>query len=90
MELADCGLQLSPDCSEHQRTEPPVWPEQPGRQAKMMLFEVLVNDLEAAVERVLACSGAEARHQPADRDPTRLRVMLDPVGHPFCWFVDGE
>ncbi len=70
--------------------EPPVWPEQPGRQAKMMHFEVLVNDLEAAVRRVLEFGGAEARHQPADRDHTRLRVMLDPAGHPLCLFVDGE
>jgi hypothetical protein len=30
------------------------------------------------------------QHQPADRDRTRLRIMLDPAGHPFCLFVDGE
>ena len=70
--------------------EAPVWPEQPGGQAKMMHFEVLVSDLEAAVQRVLEFGGAEALHQPADRDRTRLRVMLDPAGHPLCLFVDGE
>lgn len=70
--------------------EAPVWPEEPGRQAKMMHFEVLVNDLAAAVRRVLELGGGEARVQPADRDRTRLRVMLDPAGHPFCLFVDGE
>ncbi len=70
--------------------EPPVWPEQSGRQAKMMHFEVLVADLDAAVQLVLACGGTEAPHQPADRDRTRIRVMLDPAGHPFCVFVDGE
>ena len=26
----------------------------------------------------------------ADRFRTRLRIMLDPAGHPFCLFVDGE
>ncbi|WP_425554049.1 VOC family protein [Kribbella karoonensis] len=26
----------------------------------------------------------EARQQPTDRDPHRLRIMLDPAGHPFC------
>lgn len=70
--------------------EPPVWPEQEERQAKMMHMEVLVEDLEAAVDRVVGLGGAEARHQPPDRDPSGLRVMLDPAGHPFCLFVDGE
>ena len=70
--------------------EPPVWPEQPGHQAKMMHFEVFVNDLDAAVQRVLDSGGTEARHQPTDRDRSGLRIMLDPAGHPFCLFVDGE
>ena len=70
--------------------EPPVWPEQPGRQAKMMHFEILVEDLENAVERVVGLGATEAPHQPPDRDHTRIRVMLDPAGHPFCLFVHGE
>jgi catechol 2,3-dioxygenase-like lactoylglutathione lyase family enzyme len=70
--------------------EAPVWPEQPGHQAKMMHFEVLVDDLEAGVRFVRELGGEEALLQPADRDRTRLRVMLDPAGHPFCLFVDGE
>ena len=70
--------------------EPPVWPEQPGVQAKMMHFELLVDDLEAAVRLVRRSGGSEAAHQPPDRDPTRIRIMLDPAGHPFCVFVDGE
>jgi len=70
--------------------EAPIWPEQPDRQAKMMHFEVLVDDLGAAVQRVRDLGGDEAGHQPTDRDRTRLRVMLDPAGHPFCLFVDGE
>lgn len=70
--------------------EPPTWPEQPGRQAKMMHLEVLVDDLQAAVELVVRSGGTEAAHQPGDRDATRLRVMLDPAGHPFCLFVPGE
>lgn len=69
---------------------PPVWPEQVDQQAKMMHLELLVNDLGAAVEFVLDCGGAEASHQPSDRNPSRLRVMLDPAGHPFCLFVRGE
>ena len=68
----------------------PVWPDQPGRQAKMMHFEILVDDLEAAVQLVRDLGGNEALMQPADRDRTRLRIMIDPAGHPFCLFVDGE
>ena len=70
--------------------EAPVWPEQPGHQAKMMHLEVLVDDLEAAVQLVRESGGNEALVQPADRDRTRLRIMLDPAGHPFCLFVGGE
>jgi catechol 2,3-dioxygenase-like lactoylglutathione lyase family enzyme len=68
----------------------PVWPDQVGHQAKMMHLEILVDDLDAAVDEVLAAGGGQAPHQPPDRDATRLRVMLDPAGHPFCLFVDGE
>ena len=56
----------------------------------MMHFEVLVDDLDAAVKLVLGLGGAEASRQPPDRDRTRIRVMLDPAGHPFCLFVQGE
>jgi predicted enzyme related to lactoylglutathione lyase len=69
---------------------PPTWPEQPGLPTKMMHLEVLVDDLEAAVALVLDAGGSEASPQPPDRDPARLRVMLDPAGHPFCVFVAGE
>lgn len=70
--------------------EPPTWPEEPGERTKMLHFEILVDDVEAAVEVVLRVGGTEAPHQPSDRDRTRLRVMLDPAGHPFCLFVQGE
>ena len=80
------GLNVQADAS----YEPPVWPERPGHQAKMMHFEVLVDDLDEAVRLAVDSGGSEAPSQPADRDPTRLRVMLDPAGHPFCLFVEGE
>jgi predicted enzyme related to lactoylglutathione lyase len=69
---------------------PPVWPEHADAQAKMMHFEVLVDDLDAAVRLVLESGGDQARHQPPDRDQARIRIMLDPAGHPFCLFVHGE
>lgn len=64
--------------------EPPTWPEEPGRASKMMHFEVGVEDMDAAVAAVIHAGGREAWPQPPDRDPTQLRVMLDPAGHPLC------
>lgn len=63
---------------------PPVWPESVPAQTKMMHFEVEVDDVDAAVARAVNFGAREAPQQPADRDPSRLRVMLDPAGHPFC------
>jgi catechol 2,3-dioxygenase-like lactoylglutathione lyase family enzyme len=63
---------------------PPVWPERPGEQHKMIHLELGVDDVAAAVAFALECGATEAPHQPADRDPATLRVMLDPAGHPFC------
>ena len=63
---------------------PPVWPEDGSAQAKMMHFEVRVSDVESAVSRATSFGAREARWQPPDRDASRLRVMLDPAGHPFC------
>ena len=39
---------------------PPTWPEQPGEPAKMLHFEVEVDDLEAAVATALEAGGAVA------------------------------
>jgi catechol 2,3-dioxygenase-like lactoylglutathione lyase family enzyme len=70
--------------------EVPVWPEVAGEQAKMLHFEVLVDDLEAAVAVAVAAGGTEAPWQPPDRDHARIRIVLDPAGHPLCLFLDGE
>lgn len=90
LQLRDPGGGVGLNIQSEPGYEPPVWPERPGEQAKMMHFEVLVRDLEAAVASAIAAGGREAPDQPADRDPRRLRVMLDPAGHPFCLFVEGE
>jgi catechol 2,3-dioxygenase-like lactoylglutathione lyase family enzyme len=80
------GLNIQADES----YEPPVWPEQSGRQAKMLHFEILVDDLEAAVAQTISAGGREATWQPEDRDRDALRIMLDPAGHPFCLFLSGN
>ncbi len=59
---------------------PPIWPEEPEAQQKMMHLEVLVADLQSAVAHAVACGGTVAAYQP----PEDLRVVLDPAGHPLC------
>jgi catechol 2,3-dioxygenase-like lactoylglutathione lyase family enzyme len=84
----DGGVGLSFQSEESYR--PPTWPERPGEQTKMLHFEMLVDDLEAAVAHAAIVGATVAPQQPRDRDANRIRVMLDPAGHPFCLFVAGE
>lgn len=62
---------------------PPVWPEEPGEQQKMIHLDIRVRDLEAAVAYALEAGARLAGHQGRDD----LRVLLDPAGHPFCLFT---
>ncbi|MGZ4690634.1 MAG: VOC family protein [Acidimicrobiia bacterium] len=62
---------------------PPVWPEQPDGQDKMLHLDIKVDDLDAAVAHALASGGRLAEHQPQ----SSVRVMLDPANHPFCLFL---
>ena len=70
--------------------QPPTWPEQPGELTKMLHLEVQVDDLEEAVARAVALGGTEAPWQPPNRNRDRMRIMLDPAGHPLCLFLEGE
>jgi catechol 2,3-dioxygenase-like lactoylglutathione lyase family enzyme len=74
------GLSFQAEESYH----PPVWPEETGAQDKMLHLDIKVDDLEAAVEHAVAAGARLADHQPQER----VRVMLDPAGHPFCLFLD--
>jgi catechol 2,3-dioxygenase-like lactoylglutathione lyase family enzyme len=62
----------------------PVWPGAPGRPTMQWHLDWWVDDLEAGVAWAVDCGAVEASPQPADRDLSRLRIMLDPAGHPFC------
>ncbi len=63
---------------------PPVWPEEPGEQQKMLHLDILVDDLDAAGAHAVAAGAVLADYQPqAD-----VRVYRDPAGHPFCLFVE--
>jgi len=62
----------------------PTWPDRPNGQDKMLHLDIEVDDLDAAVEHAVASGARLAEHQPQ----ARVRVMLDPAGHPFCLFLD--
>jgi hypothetical protein len=57
----------------------PDWPAGPQRQ--QMHLDVAVDDLDVAVSAAVALGATEAEFQPAGQ---AWRVLLDPVGHPFC------
>jgi catechol 2,3-dioxygenase-like lactoylglutathione lyase family enzyme len=62
----------------------PTGPECASGQDKMLHLDIKVVDLDAAVEHAIAAGAHLAEHQPQDR----VRVMIDPAGHPFCLFLD--
>jgi catechol 2,3-dioxygenase-like lactoylglutathione lyase family enzyme len=63
---------------------PPTWPERPDARDKMAHLDFRVDDLDTAVAHAVACGARLANHQPQQR----VRVLLDPAGHPFCLFLD--
>ncbi|MDG9707359.1 VOC family protein [Streptomyces sp. DH10] len=64
---------------------PPVWPSTPDRQQMMIHLDIEVDDLERETARALAEGARLADYQPQDG----VRVLLDPVGHPFCLFTEA-
>ncbi len=61
-----------------ERWVPPRWPD-PAHPQQMHL-DIRVDDVDAAEVAVIALG---ARRVQAERE-TGFRVLLDPVGHPFC------
>ncbi|MDR3355084.1 MAG: VOC family protein [Synergistaceae bacterium] len=60
--------------------QPPVWPEEPGKQQQMEHLDLIVDNLEEAVNRALELGAKKAPQQFIPE----ITVMLDPAGHPFC------
>jgi hypothetical protein len=77
--VAYLGFQTSSDYL------PPIWPAAEGSQQMMMHLDFEVSDLEKAVAHALELGARQAGYQPQ----ANVRVMLDPVGHPFCLYLDG-
>lgn len=71
------GFQTSPEYV------PPVWPSAEGRQQMQLHLDFEVSDLESAAADAVEMGATVAEFQPQDN----VRVLLDPVGHPFCLYV---
>lgn len=59
-----------------------MWPAEEGQQTASQHLDVRVDDLDAAVEWAESQGARLADFQPQHR----VRVMIDPDGHPFCLF----
>jgi catechol 2,3-dioxygenase-like lactoylglutathione lyase family enzyme len=59
--------------------EPPSWPG--GPQHKQMHLDIAVDQLDDAVAAAIALGAVEPDGQVS---PQQWRVLLDPIGHPFC------
>lgn len=57
----------------------PTWPG--GQTPKQLHLDFAVDDLDAEEARIIALGATKAEVQPA---PDNWRVLIDPVGHPFC------
>ena len=60
----------------------PVWPSEADQQQIMEHLDIAVTDVDEAVAWATSAGARLADHQPQDH----VRVMLDPAGHPFCFF----
>ncbi|MEU9497906.1 VOC family protein [Streptomyces sp. NPDC048196] len=63
---------------------PPVWPERPEKQQKMLHLDIRVDDLDEAEQYAVTLGAVRADYQPQED----VRVLYDPAGHPFCLFRD--
>ena len=63
----------------------PEWPGRADAPQMQAHLDIRVDDLEEAGAIAVAAGAVLADVQPQDN----VRVYLDPVGHPFCLFIDG-
>ena len=65
---------------------PPIWPSRPGEPTMQLHLDLGVRDVDTAVSEAVALGAQVASYQP----PDDVRVLLDPEGHPFCLYADGD
>jgi catechol 2,3-dioxygenase-like lactoylglutathione lyase family enzyme len=63
----------------------PAWPAGPGDQQMMLHLDIEVDDLDVGGAHAVVAGATLADYQPQDK----VRVYLDPAGHPFCLWVRG-
>ncbi|CAM3728009.1 VOC family protein [Kibdelosporangium persicum] len=63
---------------------PPVWPSTAGEQQMMVHLDIGVDDIEKAGQYAVELGAKPADFQPQEH----VRVYFDPIGHPFCLFLD--
>ena len=80
----DAGFNLGFQTEE--RYVRPVWPAEDGTPQMSMHLDIEVDDLAEAVAYAVGIGAELASYQPQET----VRVMLDPVGHPFCLYLDTE
>lgn len=69
--------------------QPPTWPTQ--ERGQQMHLDFATPDMEAAARVATSIGATRAPVQPAEDDPDEdFIVMLDPVGHPFCFVSHHE
>jgi catechol 2,3-dioxygenase-like lactoylglutathione lyase family enzyme len=79
----DLGLQPVDDY------QPPSWPTQ--ERGQQLHIDFATPDLEEAATFAESIGATRPGHQPADDDPDEdFIVMMDPVGHPFCFVRHHE
>src|SRR3954447_15145357 len=61
----------------------PAWPANADDQQMQIHLDIEANDLDAAVTHAESLGARVAEFQPQDD----VRVLIDPVGHPFCLWV---
>ena len=62
----------------------PVWPTEVGKPQMQFHLDIEVDDLQEGVDYALSVGAELADFQPQEK----VRVMLDPAGHPFCLYTD--
>jgi catechol 2,3-dioxygenase-like lactoylglutathione lyase family enzyme len=78
----DAGYNLA--FAREEKYERPVWPAEDGKPQMSMHLDLEVDDLDQAVAHAIEAGAELASFQPQER----VRVMLDPAGHPFCLYLD--
>jgi hypothetical protein len=63
--------------------ERPVWPASEGKPQMQLHLDLQVDDLDQAVAHAIEVGAELPEFQPQER----VRVMLDPDGHPVCLYL---